>query len=80
MPVPCSLRRQVSLTACVLLGCVGAYVAILMMPTLRTCCGPGRARLGRREGSLLIGAYVLAVAVYGLVGGLRSWAPPGGWG
>jgi Ca2+/Na+ antiporter len=45
-------------------ACIGAYLLILVTPTLPTWCRQGTASLGRREGAFLIAAYFAAVLLY----------------
>lgn len=44
--------------------CIGAYLVILVMPTLPTWCREGTASLGWKEGVFLITAYFAAVLLY----------------
>ena len=47
---------------------VVAYIAALLLPTLPTWGGPGKARLGHAKGWLLLAVYVLVMSAYALAG------------
>ena len=49
-------------------GCIAAYAAVLILPTVPTWGTRARARLGKREGWTLVVVYVAVVGLYGVAG------------
>lgn len=71
LPVYVRGYEKLQLMGCFQAVCVGFYLLILLVPTIPTWGGPGRAMLGRKKGLLLLIAYVfVAAALYAEAGRL----------
>ena len=71
LPVHVRGYEKLQLMGCFQAVCVGFYLLILLVPTIPTWGGPGRAMLGRKKGLLLLIAYVFAAGSYAEAGRLH---------
>ena len=71
LPVHVRVYEKLQFMGCFQAVCVGFYLLILLVPTIPTWGGPGRAMLGRKKGLLLLIAYVFAAALYAEAGRLH---------
>ena len=53
-----------------------AYIGALLLPTVPTWGGPGKAELGVCKGWLLLGVYVLVMGTYAMAGRICEARPP----
>ena len=58
-------HEELSFMSRFMFGCLVAYVAVLLLPTVSTWGSRGRAILGKREGWMLIAIYGIVISLYG---------------
>ena len=74
-PVRIMKHAELAYMSRFMFGCVAAYVAVLLLPTIPSWGRRGRATLGKREGWILIAVYFAVVGLYALA---TSMAPGDG--
>ena len=65
-PIEIDDHESLTIMGCYQLGCIAAYAGLVLLPTVPTWGGRGRASLGHVKGLGLIASYVVASYAAGL--------------